>query len=302
MAEHVLTPKHCGVLLKMRHPNHDYLGIVVLKWFQFYACFCILVDWIRIPALIVTFWFSPGWQPPVLVLAGLTVATVLAYFLWDWVAAPGQQRRSHWVVILTYPLYKIPMIFQRWMALGVAYFEYIPNFRPKPTILELEDRYANDNGADFNPRCPIWLRGWDFEFGFYFRHYDRRTPCAVVRPSSDQTLQSSGQDAREKDHSLARRRPVSTEEVQLRTSSVPQLSKREAKARNCILQHLKSGCHRNILPLLEKFPRIVQLKDTSGNHLIHIACMSATPYSMLRAIVEASPRKAPTNQNGDTGA
>ena len=173
----MLTLEHFRVFLTTGHRTA--IGTFVLKWFQGYACFCVLVDWIRVPALILTFGFSRNWQRPLFVLVGLMAATIVAVLIWD-VLGFSEARRSPIGVIITFPLFKVPVVFLRWLGWGVAFFVYFPNFTPRPTIPELEELYADGRSVTVQPQCPIWLRSWDFAYGYYFRHYDSSQPLEPV--------------------------------------------------------------------------------------------------------------------------
>lgn len=181
MGEHMLTLEHFRMFLTTKH--HTVLGTIVLKIFQGYACFCVLVDWIRVPALILTFCLSPTWRRPLFVLVGLMAATIVAVLIWDFLGY-SEERRSPVGVILSFPLFKVPVVCLRWLGWGVAFFVYFPNFTPRPTIPELEELYAGGRSTSVQPQCPIWLRSWDFDYGSYFRHYDSSQPLEISRSPS----------------------------------------------------------------------------------------------------------------------
>ena len=52
MAEHAYAYEHIRDLFTTRH--HTWLGTIVMKWHQFYACYSILADQMRMPVVILT--------------------------------------------------------------------------------------------------------------------------------------------------------------------------------------------------------------------------------------------------------
>lgn len=186
MAEHAYAYEFFRVLFFTRHKTLT--GTLVLKWFQFYSCYSVLADWIRIPVMFLTIWVS--WRFFILISCVFLVLYTALTVAWDWLGyRKCPERRSRLVALLTFQVYKIPSIFIRLLGMGRAFFVYLPNYTPKPTIPELEREYEviAEQQVQIKQRMgtveassvmggivkfPVWLD----KSNPYFAHYNPKNP------------------------------------------------------------------------------------------------------------------------------
>ena len=186
MAEHAYAYEFFRVLFFTRHKTFG--GTLVLKWFQFYSCYSVIADWIRIPVMFMTIWVS--WHFFVTISAIFVVLYTLLTIVWDFLGYRRcPERRSRLVALLTFQLYKIPSIFIRLLGMCRAFLVYLPNFKAKPTIPEIEAEYliianqqtakvaatASDEetrSATTMAKIPVWLD----KTNPYYAHYDPKKP------------------------------------------------------------------------------------------------------------------------------
>jgi hypothetical protein len=185
MAEHAYAYEFFRVLFFTRHKT--LFGTVVLKWFQFYSCYSVAADWVRIPVMTLTIWVS--WKFFVIISGAFFVLYTLLTVAWDYIGyRKCPERRSRPMALLTFQFYKIPSIFIRLMGMGRAFLIYLPNFVPKPTIPALELEYmplAADQDASSPAmagvmKFPVWLD----KSSPYFAHYDPKRPAQSCRAGS----------------------------------------------------------------------------------------------------------------------
>lgn len=185
MAEHAYAYEFFRVFFLTRHKT--FTGTLVLKWFQFYSCYSVLADWIRIPVMALTIWVS--WRFFMIISASFVGLYTLLTIAWDYLGYRRcPERRSRLIALLTFQVYKIPSIFIRLLGMGRAFFVYLPNFKSKPTIPQLEKEYAHIATAqkpsapqvevEESPnliamaKFPVWLD----KTNPYYAHYDPKDP------------------------------------------------------------------------------------------------------------------------------
>lgn len=185
MAEHAYAYEFFRVLFFTRHKTLT--GTLVLKWFQFYSCYSVVADWIRIPVMSLTIWVN--WTFFVAVSSFFLILYTTLTIVWDYLGyRKCPERRSRLTALLTFQIYKIPSIFIRLLGMGRAFFVYLPNYKPKPTIPELEAEYRviaaqqvamkqqqeaeTCDVAAGVVKFPVWLD----KTSKYYEHYDPRNP------------------------------------------------------------------------------------------------------------------------------
>ena len=174
IGEHFRASQFLCAVWTTRHTTAT--GTFVLKWFQLYYCFCAALEWIRVPLLGLCLWF--GLNATAVAFVVLALASTAVMLIWDRLSTLGHfpQKPTRWKVILTFQLFKIFEQFQRYLGWGKAYFEFLPNYKTKPTVLDFEQEFGDENNALFDQRCPVWLCPRDSEYGHYFYHYDPNEP------------------------------------------------------------------------------------------------------------------------------
>ena len=102
--------------------------------------------------------------------------------VWDWWGyGRCPDRRSKFLSLLTFQIYKVPAILIRLIGMGRAYFVYLPNYKAKPTIPMLEREYKNAaRAASGTRKCPVWIDKSHPIFGPYYLHYDPKRPTEVL--------------------------------------------------------------------------------------------------------------------------
>lgn len=175
MAEHAYAYAHVRVFFTTTHPT--ILGTIVMKWYQFYALYSIMADQLRCPVMILTSLVNARY-----------FVTITGYFLlcytaivvvWDWWGYQRcPERKSTIWALLSFQLYKVPSILIRQIGMARAYLIYLPNYKAKPTIPELEREYrraSRDTSAGMR-KCPVWIDYSNPTFGHYYQHYDPSRP------------------------------------------------------------------------------------------------------------------------------
>ena len=193
MAEHAYAYEFFRVLFFTRHKT--FMGTLVLKCFQFYSCYSVLADWIRIPVMFLTMWVS--WRFFVIISAGFVGLYTILTVVWDWLGYRRcPERRSRLVALLTFQLYKIPSIFIRLLGMGRAFLVYLPNFKAKPTIPQLEEEYAHIVNQPAEEAVPVEASGptlinnakfpvWLDKSNPYYTHYDPKNPTYTGKYESE---------------------------------------------------------------------------------------------------------------------
>lgn len=177
MAEHVYAWEFFKLLFFTRHKT--FFGTVVLKWFQFYSCYSIVADWMRIPVMVLSIMVNASWF---FTISGIfVVGYTILVIIWDSIGYRYcPQRKSRLLALLTFQTYKIPAVLIRLLGMIRAFTVYLPNFQAKPTIPELEEVVLRARDPSVLPKKPVWME----RSNPYYEHYLPSNPAAVTRPIS----------------------------------------------------------------------------------------------------------------------
>lgn len=177
MAEHVYAYEFFRLLFATRHKTFQ--GTLVLKWFQFYSCYSIVADWMRIPVMVLSLLVNPAWfwKISFIFVAGYT-GLVIFWDRFGYRNCPDRQSRL-WA-LLTFQFYKIPAVLIRLLGMIRAFTVFLPNYQAKPTIPELEQVVLRARDPDALPKKPVWMD----RSNPYYEHYRPSNPAAVTRPIS----------------------------------------------------------------------------------------------------------------------
>lgn len=180
MAEHVYAGETLSLFFTTSHST--ILGTIIMKVFQFYSLFCILSDWIRLPVVFLGFYIS--WSLMLIKMGLVLVTSTLMILLWNLIGYRNHvAMRSNFFPLLTFQLYKILTMVIRFLGLCRAGAIYLPNFKPKPKIQEIEmivykqtqksrdvvvlDISGDDEASEVQGMpTPIWLTN-DARFKYY---------------------------------------------------------------------------------------------------------------------------------------
>jgi hypothetical protein len=177
MAEHVYASDFLRLFLFTRY--RTWLGFFVLKWFQFYACYSIVADWLRIPVIALSMWVN--WT----FFTSISISFVALYtgllILWDSIGFRNcPERQSRFFALVTFQAYKLPAVLIRLLGMIRAFTVYIPNYQPKPTIPELEESVLRAHDPTNLPKKPVWMD----RSNPYYEHYRPSNPAAIHRSIS----------------------------------------------------------------------------------------------------------------------
>lgn len=146
-------------LFTVKPPSTSILDFSMFKLAEFYAVYCNVVDWWKLPLLLLLVRSEMYW----IKLAAFYGASIIPALLWNYIKLPLNHRQDLQVSILTiatHPLFKF--IESGMSVLGIFYLlmMYLPNYTPKMTIPEHLASMQN-NKEDLERCIEQDQRGWD---------------------------------------------------------------------------------------------------------------------------------------------
>lgn len=181
MSEFVYAYEFVRLLFVTKH--RKWSGMLVLKAFQLYGCYSLVADALRTPIIAIMVWTSPIFF---LSVSGCCfVFHTWLLIVWDYLAFRRcPHRRSGLFVLLTYQFYRFPVLFFRFLGMIRAYTVYLPNYKHKPTIPEIEKEILEaPKPRQRRGRLPVWMD----RTNHLYQHYDPKRPTgsSSIGPNVD---------------------------------------------------------------------------------------------------------------------
>lgn len=143
MAEHLYFFRYLKMFFTTS--TSTFGGTVYIKFSELYILISIMIDWIRVPAVLM------GLTSPTLyiIIAGYIGVSFLTLPIWNMHAYWNRpDLKLPVAAMLTFFVYRFLVHIIRSLALVKAFFFFIPTFQPKPTIPTIEKAFASKESTE----------------------------------------------------------------------------------------------------------------------------------------------------------